>query len=346
MTSSYLHHPTVKLISYSIFLLLILIVVLMVDVLRLPLILSLVVCFILAPVADVLERRGFSRSVALLVIYLVLGLIVAIPVYLLTPWFIDAYKQIVSGLPRTLAAMEGEVQGFFQKYGQQLPEQFRAEVIEKSVMFIQTMGMSALKAIPANIPNILTAAILFPVFSFFMVRDSNRIGKALLAPIPNRYFEISLNISYMISKKVGAYVRGRLIESLIVWCIVSMGLTIIGFDYAIVHGLFAGIMNLIPFVGPFFGAAPALVLSFVHFDSWFTVLGVVCVFTAAQLVDNILFIPVVLAKIIDLHPIWVIVAIFAGSQFYGAIGMLISVPIVVILKIVIEEAIRGFAGLK
>jgi putative permease len=117
----------------------------------------------------------------------------------------------------------------------------------------------------------------------------------------------------------------------VVWC----GLVLIDFPYAFVLAGFAGLTNLIPYIGPFLGAVPAFLIAWVEDPSGWLFLMIATVYLAAQLIDNFLIIPLLVAKIVDLHPVIVVLVIIIGAQIGGLIGMIISIPVACIIKLTI-----------
>jgi len=338
--------PFLKLIVYVLFLALLGVLLFSVEVVRLPLILAVIFFYLLAPLVNRLERRGIGRNSGIAVIYVGLCLILGGGFWILSPWVADGYNQMVEDYPTTMRQLRATGDSLLSRYSDHIPAAVRAGTLQKAFAYVQNSIMLILETLPALVPRIITTLLLVPVFGFFLLRDASRIRKLVLGLVPNRYFEISLKISHMVNKKVGAFIRGRLLEALIVGILVCIGLFAIGVEYAFFHASLAAVLNLIPFIGPIAAAIPALTLSLVHFEGWWMVIGIVCVYSVAQIIDAALIVPAVLAKIIDLHPIWVIIAIFAGGQLYGVVGMIIGVPVVVIAKIAVEESLHGGASLR
>ena len=113
------------------------------------------------------------------------------------------------------------------------------------------------------------------------------------------------------------------------------GLLIIGFPYAALIGTFAGLTNLIPYLGPLIGMVPPLIVAVVNGTSTVEILSLAAVFTVAQIIDNVLIVPMLVARIVDLHAVIVLVAIIFGAQVGGILGMIISIPVASILKLII-----------
>src|SRR5690606_15331034 len=133
----------------------------------------------------------------------------------------------------------------------------------------------------------------------------------------------------------GDFIRARLIEAFIVGLVVWVGLAILQFPYALFLSLFAAVMNLIPYVGPFIGAVPAFVIAIINQEPSLNVLLMSMVYFIAQLVDIVFVIPLVVARTVNLHPVTVIVVFIIGASLMGVLGMIISVPVASVLKLIL-----------
>ena len=173
-----------------------------------------------------------------------------------------------------------------------------------------------------------------------MIKDGKVMNRSLLSLVPNSIFEPTINLYHQINDQMGHFVRARLLEALIVGVVTWVGLFFIEFPFATILALFAALTNLIPYVGPIIGAVPALAIALINGETNFGLFLVASVYLTAQLIDAAFILPVVVAKIVDLHPITVMVSIMAGAQVLGVVGMLISIPVASIIKVTISTVYR------
>jgi putative permease len=139
------------------------------------------------------------------------------------------------------------------------------------------------------------------------------------------------------NQQLGGFIRARFLESALVGGIVWVGLIIINFPYALFLGIVAGITNIIPYIGPIIGAAPAIIIALAAEKTPLYLAVVAAIYVLAQVLDMLLVIPLVVAKIVDLHPVMVVVVIIIGGQVMGILGMIISIPVASILKLTFTE---------
>ena len=196
------------------------------------------------------------------------------------------------------------------------------------------------RALFDDLPNIISSSlsviILAPFFAFFMLLDGQATTKKLLALVPNNFFELALNLQHRMNVQLGDFIRARLLEAGIVGLFVGLGLAIIGFPYAVLLAVFAGLANLIPYIGPVIGAVPTVLIALVDGVTELEFLIVIAVYITAQLIDIFLIIPLVVAKIVNFHPVTVVIVIIIGAQIGGILGMIISIPLASMLKLIIS----------
>jgi predicted PurR-regulated permease PerM len=219
-----------------------------------------------------------------------------------------------------------------------------SEIVTQKVHTIVEGGMQGLSDILTYIAGFLANLIIVPFITFFILAEGDTATKKLIERIPNKYFEMTLNVIYKIKDKLIGYLNGWILDSVIVGILNIIAFYIIGVDYAILLGIIAGISNLIPYVGPFFGVIPPILLSLLqcgdfHQVGWillFSLLGV-------QALDNSFIQPLCFSKTVDMHPVTVIIVLIIGNSIMGVAGMLLAIPIATILK---ESAIETHWGLK
>ncbi|NOZ56314.1 MAG: AI-2E family transporter, partial [Calditrichaeota bacterium] len=176
--------------------------------------------------------------------------------------------------------------------------------------------------------------------TFFLLKDGNRMKKAIISQVPNRHFELALSLSYRISQQVSRYVRGQFVVAMIVGLLSIFALYLLHIRYYIFIGALAGLANMIPYFGPIVGAVPAIVVALIDTGSIQPVIGIAVAFATIQLIDNVLISPTVVSKSVDLHPLVVAVVVLAGGTLGGLAGMLFAVPIAGSVKVTIEEVQR------
>lgn len=192
--------------------------------------------------------------------------------------------------------------------------------------------------------------IVLPFVFLFLLLDDGEIKRFFIGLMPNKYFEMSLTIFDSVDTAIGNYLRGTLLECLLVGVSFIIGLTIIGFNFqaAALIGILAGVANAIPFLGPVLGLGIGLlyamiveginpIIPFISIDPIFAVVIVVAI---VQGLDNSIFQPLVLGKAVNLHPLVVVLGVTGGSILFGFAGMLFAIPAIVVAKVIVSTVYK------
>lgn len=303
------------------------------------LIVSLLLSYILEPFVNTIEGKGFSRIIAILIVFLVVALIFAFAFKFIIPAVINEAKSISEAI-KTQEPQKyiKKIEIYFMKRYPAIDisqitgrfNQILSKVLQGSVSFI------------FNIFSLLTSLVIVPFITFFLIKDERKIKKGLISLVPNRYFEMSLILIYKIEQQLSRYIRGQLLDAMIVGLLSILGLYILKIKYFVFIGLIAGLANLIPYVGPIAGAVPAIIVSLINNPgNLLMIVWISLMFLIVQMIDNSLVSPMVVSKSVNLHPLVVIIAIIIGGNLMGAIGMLFAVPFTAILKVTIQEIMWG-----
>src|SRR3990172_1959452 len=171
--------------------------------------------------------------------------------------------------------------------------------------------------------HIVSMIFTVPIFTFFLLKDGQRIKQSLIQFVPNCYFEMTLSLVYKISHQIGSYIRGRLLDAMIVGILCTITLYLLDVRYAFLIGLLAGCANIIPHFGPIVGAIPAIIVALMETGSFTSVLVITISFVAIQLFDHLFISHMIELKNIHMHSIVVLIVIFIGGYLMGALGMFI-----------------------
>lgn len=329
----------IKLIAFIGILSFLVVVLLRVHDMLVTQVLAFVIFYSLNPIVNRMERAGSSRILAITSLFVVTGLFLWLVIFLLSPMVSSQIKTLSTEYGSYIDILSKQLSRIDDKVKELTQGSFEMNASEKIAQYLSDGAKFFFTALPNFASSIFTTLLLAPFFAFFMLKDGRHFVRKLLALVPNNIFELSLNLLHQLNTQLGDFIRARFLEALIVGAIVWLGLEIKDVKYAVILGVFAGITNLIPYIGPVIGAAPAFLVAFFtdHTNSFlFVYITVVYVF--AQIVDMLFIVPLLVAKIVDLHPISVVVSIIIGSQLMGVLGMIIAIPVASALK-VISQAI-------
>ena len=233
--------------------------------------------------------------------------------------------------------------------GEILPVPKGRDWIQTANHYLQSIATTLLKETPGLVGQLLswfTFFIIVPFVLFFFLGQGRTIKRAIIELVPNRYFELVLNLLYRIDGQLGGYVRGMVLSVIIVSLLSSIGLYFIGLEHFLLIGVLAGLANVIPYLGPLIGIVAGIIATVLQYStlSFGVVLPVIIVFAIVQLVDNVFIAPMVVGRSVNLHPLLVIFAVLVGSELFGAVGMLLAVPTTAVIKVSVRTIYEGWRG--
>lgn len=312
------------------------------------LIASIIFSYILDPYVSKMERIGIPRWTAVISLYIVvIGLLAWI-----TSRFIPDLMAQGNSLFVLLSHNQDSVgdtilhipfvKGMFE-YAADLDSKIPG--LNLSVKFSELLdsGMGFMVKLPKLLVNnyqSILGALSFvgtvPLISFFLLKDKHKMRKSLLRFSSNRYFELCVILLGKIDKTVGTYLRAMLFEVMAVGIMASVALSIVGVSNPVLIGISAGVANIIPYFGPFFGASLAVLTVLFDGSPLSTIIYAGLAMYIVQVIDNNIIYPVVVGTTIDMHPLWVLLTVLAGGWYGGILWMLISVPLVYLVYTLIN----------
>jgi len=304
------------------------------------LIVSALLAYILDPVVTRLEARGMSRAGATSLVVLGIIAIIVVGLVLLVPALKDqlVHMQSGEGSDKANVAIEKLQDGLRSKLAflGMADLDLKTKLAEYKASFSQKI----IQFILSDFISMIVLMVTIPFIMFFLLKDGLAMKKTFIRSVPNRYFEFTLDLLYKMDQSLGNYLRGQFIDALTFGILTTITLWLLGVPYFVFIGLFAGLANLIPYVGPIAGALLATVVSVMDTGDIGQALWVVLTFAGLKLIDDILVQPMVVSSSVDLHPLLVLLAILVGGHLFGIIGMLVAVPTTGFFKVVLTESVR------
>jgi predicted PurR-regulated permease PerM len=188
------------------------------------------------------------------------------------------------------------------------------------------------------ISNGIANAILVLLLTYFMSVDEHIIDKFILQVFPSKYGRYITQKTTAIKGKIGEWLRGQIMLMIAVGLVTYLGLLILGVEYAATLGVFAGLTELIPVIGPLIALVGAIPIA--ANQSGLMILWVTILYFIIQRLENNLLVPLIMKKATGLHPIIVLFAMLVGYRFMGIIGIVISIPVAAALGIFLHDHLR------
>ena len=295
------------------------------------------------PLADRLERLRLPRSLAVVFVFALTFALLALLVLLVGPLVQQQVAALVSALPDIARNLEDVwlprlaplldidpdagvgIGAFLSRYSEMAGE----------------WGSMLLTSVSRGGSALATAVIslfLVPILTFYMLRDWDGIVVRIGSLVPESQQATVFKLARETDDVLGAFLRGQLLVMAALAFMYSLGLSLVGVDYAIAIGVVAGLVSFVPYLGLVFGLALASMTVLLEPNPLWPLLGVVATFTVAQFLEGSVLTPKLVGDKIGLHPVIVIFAVAAGGQLFGFFGILLALPAAAVLSVLTRFA--------
>lgn len=292
---------------------------------------SYVIAAAISPFVDFLSKK-IPRSIAITIIYIlgtILSLLIAIPLIAITskevvqfanniPHYIDLIQNLINKIENTFPFLSIDMNIILGSFSNLAPN-----LINKSLDFTQ------------RIFEIITITLSVAVIVLYMLLDKPILKIGLLSLFPNNIREKAYLMGKSISKKIGGYVIGQALTMVATGIITAIGLLIFKIKYAFLLGLIAGLLDVIPIAGPIIAFALAILVALPAGIG--AIIAVCFVYAFAQWSTNQFVRPVLFGKLLDLHPIIIILALLVSAQILGVVGVILSPAIAATIYVIFQE---------
>lgn len=299
-----------------------------------PFVVAFILSILLEPAVQWVERRGARRSSAVLTVFFVLLLMIGAALLWIMPRIIMDLNRALNQVPAY--ARELQMQGertmrFFHRLPPNIQEYVNLMTLRAGEIFRQILVRFGAMVIAVFSRSFLL--LLIPILAYYISRDMPGWRRRMHRFVP-RWLGRDAIVFWRTITVVGAYMRGQILNSLVVGGLLSIGLILLGVEFGLLIGTLGGLLNLIPYFGPVFGAIPAVALA--GMDSPWKALYVVVLFFAVNQLEAIAIMPRLVGRRVGLHPVVVIFLLLLGGQYLGFFGMLLAVPTGAVVKVILE----------
>ncbi len=299
-----------------------------------PLILAGALVFILNPLISYLHRRHIPRVAGVGLTYLGFLATVTLIGFVMLPAVKDQAENLSDRWPSIRLKMERWADDRAETL-KGTPFEFDRKRLDDAVTNNHDSVQQQLERVAkvgVQVFHVLLVLILAPIFAFYLLIDLPHLKRTAVGLIPPAARPEVMLVAGRINAAVGGFFRGQLLVAFIVGVLCSVGLRIIDLPFWLLIGMVAGLFNIIPLVGPYIGGIPALVIALTTREP-ITAVWVVLIMVAAQQIDNHFISPVVMHRVVKLHPVMVMLALLLGGTVAGFFGLLVAVPTAAVLKI-------------
>jgi putative permease len=311
-----------------------------------PVVISFTLYALFQPAVFYLVRHNINHSLSILIVLVLMTITSALLIAFALPTLLGQVGLLQDKLPQIV----DQLQQFLTYYGDKLSTRIGADIDVSTVSLSilsksSTLGRTALINVSNGLFNFIIVFILVPFLTYYLLKDFKRARNQMMNCLPNSSFELGWLIYHNVSSKLQAYTRGVMLQSLIMACFCSIGFLLIGLDIPILMGAITGLFNLVPYIGPVISIVLSLLVgaAMTPFDASILYLSVL-VIISAQIFDNVVVIPAVVAHAVNLHPVQAIFGIIIFGSLFGTIGIILAMPAIAAGKIVFNNIYADMAN--
>ncbi|NLC43517.1 MAG: AI-2E family transporter [Clostridiales bacterium] len=310
------------------------------------LIVAIIIAYVLTPLCEFLEKK-LPRSFAIGLIILTLGSIITAFILLFIPRMINEFTTLVERFPLIMQYIRnalGTIQNRMETMG--IPKGIQDSITSYADTFQKKATDTTMKSLERMVTGVAILPSLFIelVLGFYFLKDREYFGEMLkkLITIPSRrkILPVASEINHILHR----FIRGEVLIATTVGILATVGYLLVGLPYALTLGFIAGILEFIPYFGPWLGAIPALIIAYLSGSQTF--IWTLIVVLLIQQLEGVLITPRILSGVVNLHPVYVILSLWAGGLFFGIAGMFLAVPSVLILRVIIKHVYLNIVAIK
>lgn len=311
----------------------------MIKAILLPFLISGFITYLLHPVIERLHATGVPRTLSILIIYTLFFGGIGYGLYKGIPVMITQLKDLSGSFPEFEKKYQGWL-SMIHNHTDQFPEEVHGRIetaFQNIEAWISYWIDRILTSVGKTMDYILIIAII-PFLVFYMLKDYGQIKKAAWYLTPKRWRSEAIIFVRDVDQSLGSYIRGQLLVCVIIGFLAFLSLWFFDIKYPLVIGILIGITNVIPYFGPIIGAIPAVIIA--ASMSMNTVLIVVIIIFSLQFIEGNILGPLIVGRSLHMHPIIIMLALLAGGEIAGIIGMILAVPVLAVLKVTLMHLVQ------
>ncbi len=312
----------------------------------LPFVAGIALAYVLAPLADRVERLGMNRTVAALIVVSVLVVALIALLLLLVPLLLQQGVALISHIPGYFKRVKELIVDpnfpWLNWLGTNETGKTASDLVGQVATWLLSFSYSLWTGGKALV-SFASVLIVMPVLTFYLIRDLHAMIDRVDSWIPVRQRETVRQLGREIDAAIGGFLRGQFGVCLVLGCYYAIGLMLAGLDFALLIGLIAGVITFVPYIGSMTGLMIAVSVAIAQFwPDWKRITLVVAIFLVGQFIEGNIVSPKFVGERVGLHPVWLIFAMFAFGYLFGFVGLLIAVPLGAAIAVLLRFGLRQY----
>ncbi|HFI0054526.1 TPA: AI-2E family transporter [Streptococcus suis] len=318
-----------------------------IEIILLPMLLTGLLYYLLNPIVDWLEKYKISRTVAISVLFVLIGLLLVWGLAVAIPSIQGQVVSFTQNLPSNIQKIEGQVTTLLEneQFAQFRPTALEIlnKVNDQIVSYAQKFSSSAVNwasSLISTASQIIVAILIMPFILFYLLRDGQHLNGHVTQYLPTKWRSSVSKVLTDVNSQLSNYVRGQVTVAIIVALMFSFMFSVIGLSYPITLGVMAGFLNLIPYLGSFLAMIPAVVLGLIAGPVM--LVKVLIVFMVEQTIEGRFVTPLIIGSSLSIHPITILFVLLTAGQMYGVLGVLLGIPIYASIKVLVKAVFEWY----
>ncbi|KAA6450407.1 AI-2E family transporter [Bacillus swezeyi] len=322
-------------------------VIVLIETVALPIVLTGVVYYLLNPIVDFLERKKVKRIYSILLLYIVIIGLITISIVSVIPLLREQIMSLVDNFPRYVHIVEDQIKQligsrFFNQVQQTLNINLTdlAGRISDQATTILNSTFTGVGTFIGAVTEVVISIVTVPFVLFYLLKDGKKLPLFILKFVPVRLREQTYVVMSEMNNRLSSYIRGQIIVSFCIGCLLFIGYMIIGLEYASLLALVAACTSIVPYLGPTIAITPAIIIALV--TSPFMLVKLIIVWTVVQLFEGKFISPQIMGKNLHIHPVTIIFVLLTAAKLFGLIGVILAIPGYAVIKVVVIHLFEWF----
>jgi len=315
----------------------------------LPFIAGMVLAYLLDPIADRLEALGASRLVATFVILMVFLICFVVALLVVVPVLSSQLAQFIERLPGYIKLLQTQLTQIEVPWLRRLVGE-GADNVRNNLDELLTQGAGFMTTLLSSIwnsgkavINVLSLLVITPIVAFYLLLDFDRMIARIDSWLPRDHKADIEGIASDINKAIAGFVRGQGSVCLILGLFYAIALSLVGLNFGLLIGMFAGLISFIPFVGSIVGLILSVGVALVQFwPDYLWIALIAGIFFLGQFLEGNILQPKLVGDSVGLHPVWLMFSLSAFGVLMGFTGLLIAVPVAAAIGVLVRFALRKY----
>jgi predicted PurR-regulated permease PerM len=306
-----------------------------------PFFIAALITYLLHPLVEKIHQMGLHRGLAVSIIYTLFFGGLGFALYKGVPVFIKQIRDLTENLPQFADQYRfwlREIQNKTSEWPMGIHERIEEGIVGFEGRLERLLSTVLTRMV--NLFNSIFVIALIPFIAFYMLKDIKVLKKAAWYLTPRKWRQQGVHFLRDVNESLGSYIRGQLLVCVIIGTVSSVLFWFIDMKYPLLLGFIIGVTNVIPYFGPVIGAIPAVIIAATV--SMKMVIFIVIIIFGLQFLEGNILSPLIVGKSLHMHPLMIMMALLAGGEVSGVVGLILGVPILAVVKVAILHARNHF----